>query len=115
MSAHDFNVRFATETNLEVTIHGFVVQEVLLDHVAAVSEAEDELAHPVVGVHLHDVPQNGTATDLHHRFGAEFGLLPETSTQSTAQNYNLHIWVPGSAVGTGQRFESFDDFAALIA
>jgi hypothetical protein len=108
-------VRFATETNLEVTIHGFVVQEVLLDHVAAIPEAQNELAHSVVGVHLHDVPEDGTASDLHHRFGAELGLLSETGTQSTAQNYNLHIWVPGSAVGTGQRFESFDDFAALIA
>src|ERR1019366_944127 len=80
MSAHELDVRLAAEANSEVTIHGFIVQEVILDHVAAISEAENELAHSVVGVHLHDVPQDGTAPDLHHRFGAEFGLFSETST-----------------------------------
>src|SRR6266403_3636901 len=80
VSAHELDLRFAAKANLEVTIHGFVVQEVILDHVAAVSEAEDKLAHSVVGVHLHDVPQNGTAPDLHHRLGTEFGFFPETGT-----------------------------------
>ena len=74
------NVRLASQANLEVVVHGFVVQEVILDHVAAIAEAEDELAHSVVGVHLHDVPQDGAAADLDHRFGAEFGLFPETGT-----------------------------------
>src|SRR6267378_5324570 len=80
VSAHELDVRFAAKANLEVTIHGFVVQEVILDHVAAISEAENELAHSVVGVHLHDVPQDGSAPDLNHRFGAEFSLFPETGT-----------------------------------
>src|SRR6266853_6089005 len=80
VSAHELDLRLAAEANLEVTIHGFVVQEVILDHVAAIPEAENELAHSVVGVHLHDVPQNGTASDLHHRLGPEFGFLPETGT-----------------------------------
>ena len=74
------NVRFAAKANSEVTVHGFVVQEVILDHVAAISEAENELAHSVVGVHLHDVPQDGTPPDLHHGFWAEFGLFPKSRT-----------------------------------
>jgi len=80
VSAHELDVRFAAQADLEVTIHGFVVQEVILDHVAAIAEAENELAHPVVCVHLHDVPQNGTAPNLHHRFGSEFGFFAETGT-----------------------------------
>ena len=80
VSAHELDLRFAAKTNSEVTVHGFVVQEVILDHVSAISKAENELAHPVVGVHLHDVPQNGTASDLHHRLGPEFGFFPETGT-----------------------------------
>src|SRR6267378_2339123 len=80
VSAHELDLRFAAKTNSEVTVHGFVVQEVILDHVAAISEAEDKLAHSVVGVHLHDVPQNGAASDLNHRFGPEFGFFPETGT-----------------------------------
>ncbi len=80
VSAHELDLRFAAKANLEVTIHGFVVQEVILDHVAAVSEAENELAHTVMGIHLHDVPEDGTAPDLHHRLGTEFGFFPETGT-----------------------------------
>src|SRR6266404_3278602 len=77
VSAHELDVRFAAKANLEVAIHGFVIQEVILDHVAAISEAQNELAHSVVGIHLHDVPQDGTAPNLHHRFGPEFGLFSE--------------------------------------
>src|ERR1019366_8968559 len=44
----------------------------------------DELSRSVVFTHLHDVPQDGTvdgtAPDLHHWFGTEFDLLPETGT-----------------------------------
>src|SRR6266403_4309884 len=80
VSAHELDLRFAAKADSEVTIHGFVVQEVVLDHVATISEAEDKLAHSVVGVHLHDVPEDGTASDLHHRFGPEFGFFPETGT-----------------------------------
>src|SRR5580700_3206518 len=74
MSAHEFDMRLASKADLEVAIHSFVIQKVVLDHVAAISEAQNELAHAVVGVHLHDVPYNGTPPNFHHRFGAEFGL-----------------------------------------
>src|ERR1700675_4411790 len=80
VSAHELDVRFAAKANFEVAVHGFVVQEVILDHVAAIAEAENEFAHPVVCVDLHDVPQNGTAPNPHHRFGSEFGFFPETGT-----------------------------------
>src|SRR4029077_6738778 len=80
VSAHELDVRFAAQANLEDAIHGLVVQEIILDHVAAISDAKNELAHSVVGVHLHDVPQDGTAPNLHHRFGPEFGFFPETGT-----------------------------------
>src|SRR6267143_3905229 len=80
VSTHELDLRFAAKADSEVTIHGFVVQEVVLDHVATISEAENELAHSVVGVHLHDVPEDGTAPDLHHRLGPEFSLFPETGT-----------------------------------
>src|SRR5580700_5202354 len=80
VGAHELDLRFAAKANSEVAVHGFVVQEVILDHVSAIAETQNELAHSVVGVHLHDVPQNGTASDLHHRLGPEFGFLPETGT-----------------------------------
>jgi len=37
-----------------------------------------------VGIDLHDVPQDGTAADLHHGFGTELGLLAETGSKTAA-------------------------------
>src|ERR1700692_3571253 len=81
VSPHELNVRLAPKANFEVTVHGFVVQKIILDHVAAITQAENELAHPVVGIHLHDVPQDGAPADFHHGFWAEFGLFPTSRSE----------------------------------
>ena len=46
-----------------------VVEEVLLDHVALVAEADDEVVVPEVRVVLHDVEQDRPVGDGHHRLG----------------------------------------------
>ena len=53
-----------TEADCEVVVHRLVVQEVLLDHLAAVAEAEHEVSEAVVRVELHDVPEDWTASHL---------------------------------------------------
>ena len=45
------------------------VGEVLLDHVAAVAAADDEVVHAMGRVHLHDVPQHRSTTDFDHGLG----------------------------------------------
>ena len=45
-----------------------VVAEVLLDQVAAVAAADDEVVQAVGAVGLHDVPDDGPTADLHHRW-----------------------------------------------
>jgi hypothetical protein len=52
-----------------------VVGEIFLDHVALVTKAHHELAHAVLGVALHDVPEDRLAADFHHGLGADFGLF----------------------------------------
>ncbi len=67
-----------------------VVGEVLLDQVALVAKADDEVLDPVGGIHLHDVPQHRLAADLHHRLWAQGGLLAQARAEATGQYHGLH-------------------------
>src|SRR5215471_1790994 len=96
--AHELDVRLPAEADPEIVVHGLVVQEVVLDHVAAVAEAQNEFPQSVVGVDLHDVPEDWVSSDLDHGLGAEFGFFPQAGAESTAQNNDLHSWGSCSAV-----------------
>src|SRR5579862_358162 len=61
-----------------------VVAEVFLDEFPLVPEAEDEVLVPVVGVYLHDVPQDRVPADWHHRLGAEFRFLAQARAAPAA-------------------------------
>ena len=74
----------------EIVVHRLVVEEVLLDHVAAIAQAEDEVAEAVVGVDLHDVPEDRPPADLDHRLGPELGLLSQPGSDATAQDHDFH-------------------------
>ncbi len=67
-----------------------VVGEIFLDEIALVSEAHDEVVDAVVGIDLHDVPEDGAAADLHHRLGSNGGLFTEPGTQAPGKNNELH-------------------------
>jgi len=67
-----------------------VVGEVLLYDVALVAAADDEVIDAVVGVHLHDVPEYRTATDLDHRLRLEVRFLRDAGAKATRQDNCLH-------------------------
>ncbi|MNR53447.1 hypothetical protein D3C85_1734650 [compost metagenome] len=67
-----------------------VVREVLLDHVALVTAADHEVVHAVGGIGLHDVPQDGPASDFDHRFGASLGFLRDPGAQPAGQDDCFH-------------------------
>ena len=52
-----------------------VVGKVLFDEVALVAATDDEVGDAVVRIHLHDVPQDGLATDFDHGLGAGRGFF----------------------------------------
>ena len=66
------------------------MREILLDHVPFVSEADDEVVVAVMGVGLHDVPEDRTLTDLDHRFWLQVGLFADPCSETTCQNDDLH-------------------------
>ena len=67
-----------------------VVGEIFLDEIALVAQAHDEVVDAVVGVDLHDVPQDGAAADLHHRLGPKGRFFTEPGAKTAGENNCLH-------------------------
>jgi len=51
-----------------------VVEEVVLDGIGAMPQAENKVLVAEVGVVLHDMPQDGPVADMHHGLGQIFGV-----------------------------------------
>src|SRR5262245_46837525 len=66
-----------------------VVEEILLDHVASIAEAEDEVIVTEVRVVRHQGPDDRTVPDVDHRLGDRLRMLPEASTQPAAEQHNF--------------------------
>ena len=71
------------EGDCEIVVHRLVIEEVILDDVPLVAETEDEVAEAVLGVDLHDVPEDGPPPDFHHRLRAKLRLLTQTGSDAT--------------------------------
>ena len=80
----------AGEVDADGPAHGGVIQEVPADHVAEVPERHHELADAVVGVVLHDVPEDWAFADLDHRLRSDVGLLCEPRAEAARQDHGLH-------------------------
>ena len=52
-----------------------IVGKPFLDHVLAIPRADDEVIEAVMGILLHDVPQNGLAADLDHGLGFKLAFF----------------------------------------
>jgi len=60
-----------------------VVEEVALDHVAPVSQGQDEMDEALSGIDFHHVPENRPAADLDQHLGP---LVPHADAHSAAEN-----------------------------
>ena len=63
-----------------------VVREELLDDVALVSQANDEVVDAKVRIDFEDVPKDGPAADLDHRLGPHGGFFADAGTQPRGEN-----------------------------
>ena len=79
-----------SELNSEVVVAGFVVEEVLLNHVALVAGGNDEVGDAVVGKVFHDVPEHGAPADFDHGFGAEFGFFAHAGAKTAGEDDGFH-------------------------
>src|SRR5262249_20920644 len=67
-----------------------ILEKVLLDAVALVAKAEDELLVPIVCVVPHHVPKDGSVSDWNHRFRGSLRVLPKPHAQATTKNDDFH-------------------------
>ena len=67
-----------------------VIGEVLLDHVAPISQADNEIVDSVRRIDLHNVPEDGLAPHLHHGLRSRLRLFGQTRSLTTCQNDCLH-------------------------
>src|SRR5208282_4498205 len=78
------------EAEGEIVVHRLIVQEIFLDHVAAVSEAEHKIDETIMRIQLHNVPQDRTTADFYHGLGPILSFLAQTGTEPSAQHYYFH-------------------------
>src|SRR5687767_9764914 len=80
------DLMLTAEANREVIVHRFVVEKVLLDHVAAITKAEDKVNVSVMGVYLQNVPKDWPSSDVHQRLRSKLCLFPQTRSQPPAKD-----------------------------
>ena len=84
-----------------------VIEEVLLDVLGLVAQAEDEVVVPPRRIPLHDVPEDRPVADRDHRLGNPLGLLSHSDAESAAEDDDLHeaalleaLWTVADGTGT---------------
>ncbi len=84
------DVALSAQHDRKVAVHGFVVEKVPFDDLALVTQAEDEILVPVMGIGFHNVPQDRPATDGDHWFRSELRLVSHAGALAAAENDNFH-------------------------
>lgn len=79
------------ERHREVARHGLVVEDVALDLLALVAEAQHEVGEPVDLEVLHDVPEDRLIADLHQRLRDRFRVLAQSRALAAAKNDHGHL------------------------
>jgi hypothetical protein len=79
-----------------------VIQEIFLDGVALVAEAQDEVGVPEMSVVLHHVPEDGAIPEGHQRLWNFFGIIAQARAETTAEQDDFHSdLAPSRAAPTG--------------
>ena len=85
--------RLAAAAEHEVVRDRLVIaQEIVLDHLGPIAQAEDEVLVPEVRVVAHDVPQDRARADGDHRLGDGFVVFAQAETLASAEQDDLHVF-----------------------
>lgn len=75
---------------MNVVLQIIVVKKEVLDHLAFVTEGDDELLEAVAGIGPHDMPENRIASNLDHWLGPHRCLFSQPRAESASKNNYLH-------------------------
>lgn len=67
-----------------------IVSEVFLYDVALIATTNYEFIDAMVGIALQNMPQDGLAADLHHRFWFGLSFFAEASAKTTGKDYGFN-------------------------
>jgi len=67
-----------------------IIGEILLDHIALVAAAHDEIVDAMTGIDLHDVPKDRLAADFDHWLGLDACFFGNTCTEPTGEYHCSH-------------------------
>ena len=67
-----------------------VVRKIFLDQIAFVAAADHEVMDPMVGVNLHDVPEDGFTANFDHGLGLEVCFLGNTCSEASSEDDGFH-------------------------
>jgi hypothetical protein len=72
------------------------VDEIALDQMALVAERNIEIVKAIGRIVFHDVPEDRTISDLHHRLGLGVGLLgqPRSATAGEKRHFGFELHDP---------------------
>jgi len=73
-----------------------IVGKILLDDVALVAAADDEVVDAVLGIDLQDVPKNGPPANLDHRLGPDNRLFGKARAKAAREYYGFHSKTPSA-------------------
>jgi hypothetical protein len=60
------------------------VKKIILDHLPLITQGQDKLLKSITGIYIHDVGEDRTGTNPHHRLGAILGLFHQTGASPSA-------------------------------
>src|SRR5208282_1094103 len=109
MDVFVLNLGVPAEAEGEIVVHRLIVQEIFLDHVAAVSEAEHKIGKTIVRIQLHNMPKDRTTADFHHGLGAILSFLAQTGTEPSAQHHYFHEILLAGASASLPEFIHYSD------
>src|SRR5207302_9963213 len=99
-NAAGFGKRFMSSHLIDMHVEGHIggiqeiVGEVLLDDIALVPAADDEVINAVLGIDFQDVPEDGAATNLDHRLGPDNRLFRKPRAEPACEYYRFHPEIP---------------------
>src|ERR1700741_582841 len=68
-----------------------VALKIVLNDIRLITEGEDEVFMPVVGIILHNMPKDRPVADRDHRFRNRLRVFPHPGAETSAKEYNFHF------------------------
>src|SRR5579875_392198 len=67
-----------------------IIEKVFFDDIPLIAQTYDKLVKALGRINFHNVPDNGHAADLYHRFRFQRCFFAQSCTQPAGKDYYLH-------------------------